>query len=170
MIIGGILEFVLGNTFPFVVFCGFGGFWSATAVSLTPSANAMGAFTSGGSATPSLEFYSSYAFFFVFMALLSFVFLVCGIRTNIVFEVVFLALLLGFSCLAGSYWQLANGNAAISSKAQTAAGGCLFVCALAGWYLFFVQMAASVDLSWNLPVGDLSRVVKGKSQRHDESV
>lgn len=27
MVIGGVLEFFLGNTFPFVVFCMFGAFW-----------------------------------------------------------------------------------------------------------------------------------------------
>ncbi|KAH8690600.1 GPR1/FUN34/yaaH family-domain-containing protein [Talaromyces proteolyticus] len=170
MVLGGLLEFVLGNTFPFVVFAGFGGFWLATAISLTPSANASGAFTSSASGTPSPEFYSSYAFFFVFMALLSLIFLVCGIRTNIMFEVVFMTLVLGFTCLAGAYWQLANGNADIATKVQTAAGAFLFVCSMAGWYLFFVQMAASVDLPWNLPVGDLSRIVKGKNDGHDESV
>lgn len=31
MIIGGVLEFILGNTFPFVVFCMFGAFWLAYA-------------------------------------------------------------------------------------------------------------------------------------------
>ncbi|EED17475.1 transcriptional activator of ethanol catabolism AlcS [Talaromyces stipitatus ATCC 10500] len=170
MVISGILEFILGNTYPFVVFAGFGGFWLATAVSLTPSANATGAFITGTSTTPSPEFYNSYAFFFLFMALLSLVFLVCGIRTNIMFEVVFLTLVLGFCCLAGSYWQLANGNAHLSHNIQVASGAFLFVCSLSGWYLFFVQMAASVDLPWNLPVGDLSQVVKGKTKRRDEAV
>lgn len=59
------------------------------------------------------------AFFFVCMALLSFVFLICGIRTNFMFEVVFLTLTLGFSCLAASYWQLANDVSSASVKLQT---------------------------------------------------
>jgi hypothetical protein len=115
----------------------------ATAISLTPSANATGAFTTGASSTVGVEYYASYgeflgwlvpdtlryhililcffhaAFFFVCMASLSFVFLICGIRTNFMFEVVFLTLTLGFSCLAASYWQLANDLPSASAKLQT---------------------------------------------------
>jgi hypothetical protein len=125
-----------------------GGFWLATAISLTPSANATGAFTTGAESTVGVEYYTSYgeflgwlvpdtlreishtyfvffffffhaAFFFVCMASLSFVFLICGIRTNLMFEVVFLTLTLGFSCLAASYWQLANDLPSASAKLQT---------------------------------------------------
>lgn len=64
MIIGGVLEFFLGNTFPFVVFCSFGssyrtysdmleerkltgsgGFWLTFASTLTPFYNAFGAYS-----------------------------------------------------------------------------------------------------------------------------
>lgn len=79
MVLGGLLEFILGNTYPFVAFTGFGlcpliqilvssiclikstgGFWFATAISLTPSANATGAFTTGSSSTVGNEYYASY--------------------------------------------------------------------------------------------------------------
>lgn len=42
MSLGGILEFFLGNTFSFVVFCSFGGFWFTLGATLTPSFNAYG--------------------------------------------------------------------------------------------------------------------------------
>lgn len=45
MIIGGVLEWVLGNSFPACVFCSFGGFW----------------FSYGGSLIPSFAAYASYA-------------------------------------------------------------------------------------------------------------
>ena len=62
MTLSGILEFFLGNTFPFVVFCSFGkcthifpsrgrllidtgGFWLAFGTTLTPMYNAYGAFS-----------------------------------------------------------------------------------------------------------------------------
>jgi hypothetical protein len=46
-----------------------------------------------------------------------------------------------------------------------AGGAVFFVSCLAGWYLFFVQILASVDFPYTLPVGDLSRRVKGRSER-----
>jgi hypothetical protein len=36
---------------------------------------------------------------------------------------------------------------------------------LLGWYLVLVQLLASVDFPLNLPVGDLSRFIKGASER-----
>jgi succinate-acetate transporter protein len=45
MIIGGILEWVLGNSFPACVFCSFGGFW----------------FSYGGTLIPAFAAYASYA-------------------------------------------------------------------------------------------------------------
>jgi hypothetical protein len=55
MIIGGILEFVLGNTFPFVVFCSFGGFWLTFGVTLIPFYNAYGAYSTTGTAADGLN-------------------------------------------------------------------------------------------------------------------
>ena len=45
MIIGGVLEWVLGNSYPACVFCSFGGFW----------------FSYGGSLIPAFAAYASYA-------------------------------------------------------------------------------------------------------------
>ena len=58
--------------------------------------------------------FQTLAFFEVFMGLLCFIYLICSIRTNLCFVVIFLALTLGFSFLAGTSWQLANGNADLS--------------------------------------------------------
>ena len=45
MSLGGILEFFLANTFSFVVFCSFGGFWLTLGATLTPAFNAYGAYS-----------------------------------------------------------------------------------------------------------------------------
>lgn len=37
MLIGGILEWVLGNSFPATVFCSFGGFWFSYGATLIPA-------------------------------------------------------------------------------------------------------------------------------------
>jgi len=68
MVVGGILEWVLGNTFSAVVFTSFGGFWFSLASTLVPSFNAYGAYSpnpsqpAGGLASAS--FAASFAFFF----------------------------------------------------------------------------------------------------------
>ena len=55
MSLGGILEFFLGNTFSFVVFCSFGGFWFTLGATLTPAFNAYGAYaTEPGNAASGL--------------------------------------------------------------------------------------------------------------------
>ena len=44
-------------------------------------------------------------------------------------------------------------------------GACLFVTCLAGWWIFIALMLAVVDFPFQLPVGDLSSAIRGKSQR-----
>jgi len=46
------------------------------------------------------------------------------------------------------------------------AGGAFFVAAMAGWYLLAALMFAILDLPFiTLPVGDLSTVIRGASDR-----
>lgn len=162
MVVGSLLEFVLGNTFPFVVFGSFGAFWLTFGATLTPYFNASGAYSptdpTAGAATP--EFLSSFAFFHVYMGLLCFVYLIISVRTNLVFFLIFLLLVPAFGCLAKYFFG--HGTEPIL---LTAAGGLTFVICLLGWYLFFVQLLAAVDFPLNLPVGDLSRFVKGASEK-----
>lgn len=169
MLIGGVLEWVLGNTFPFVVFSSFGAFWLAFAATLQPFYNASGAYSPDptkpylGATQPG--FLASFAFFQLYMGLLCFIYLICAIRTNVVFFGIFLFLVPTFGCLAGSYWHAAQGNASLSLNLQKAGGGTAFVVSLLGWYILLVQMLAALDFPWNLPVGDLSGFIKGASER-----
>lgn len=48
MVIGSILEWILGNSFPAVVFATFGGFWLAYGATLTPAFAAASAYSSDG--------------------------------------------------------------------------------------------------------------------------
>ena len=63
-IIGSVMEWIIGNTFPCVVFGSYGAFWLALAATLQPVYNAEGAFTSGKSgaeaAAGQAEFLSSF--------------------------------------------------------------------------------------------------------------
>ncbi|KAI9804332.1 MAG: hypothetical protein M1833_007139 [Piccolia ochrophora] len=208
MIIGGVMEFIIGNTFPFVVFCSFGvlsylpeglpsrpliihantsqgGFWLAFGSTLQPFYNAYGAYSPDPSkpaeGLESPAFAASFgpslnhlcmriAFFLLFMGLLCFIYLICSLRTNIVFVVIFLSLVIAFSMLAGAYWQLAMGNAVAAGRLQKGGGGCTFVTSMAGWYLFAAQMLAALDFPFSMPVGDLSRMIKGASERNAPEV
>ena len=170
MILGSFLEFILGNTFPFVVFGTFGAFWLTFAATLTPMYNASVAYAPTKPYTSSSNpvFAATFAYFQLYMGLLCLVFLICSLRTNAIFFGIFLLLVPAFSCLAGTFWKIAEGTPAALSTAtslQHAAGGMTFVVCLLGWYLFLVQLLASVDFPLNLPVGDLSRFIKGASEK-----
>lgn len=70
-----------------------------------------------------------------------------------------------FVVLAGSYWQYALGNLVMAQKLQVAAGAFGFVATLAGWWIFFAQMLASVDFPIQIPVGDISHLITPLSER-----
>ncbi len=54
------------------------------------------------------------------MGLLCVVYLICALRTNIVFIIIFATLVAAFGLLTGTYWHLALGNAALAGKLQIA--------------------------------------------------
>lgn len=136
MLLGSIGEWIIGNTFPFVVFGTFGAFWLAFAFTLIPWFNAYGAYvtdptqaaTSMGNPGNALGlqqpgYFASFAFFLVFMGLVCLIFLVCSLRTNVVFMVIFLTLVCAFSCLAAAYWNLALVYENPTNLAATARAG-----------------------------------------------
>lgn len=169
MILGGFLEFILGNTFPFVVFGSFGAFWLTFGMTLTPFYNAAAAYQplEPETAFSAPQFNATFAFFQVYMGLLCLVYLIVALRTNLIFVLIFALLVPAFGCLAGVFWKAAQGITA--TTLQTTAGALTFIVCLLGWYLFFVQLLAAVDFPLNLPVGDLSRFIKGASERAKEN-
>lgn len=50
------------------------------------------------------------AFFLLFMALVVFMYLICALRTNIVFFCIFLFLDIALLLLTGAYWKAAEGD------------------------------------------------------------
>ena len=69
-----------------------------------------------------------------------------------------------FVVLTGSYWHLALGNAEMAQKLQVAAGAFGFLAVMAGWWIFFAQMLTSVDFPFEIPVGDISHLIKPLSE------
>ncbi|TEA14352.1 Protein alcS [Colletotrichum sidae] len=174
MFTGGILEWVIGNTFPSVVFTTFGAFWATFGGTLNPSFAAFSSYappgsTSGAAGLTTKGFNASFGFITLAMGMICVVFLVCSLRTNIVFFVIFLTLVGVFALITAAYWFLAMDyarNAAFAAKLLEAAGACAFATVSAGWWLIFAILLASLDFPLELPVGDLSRVIKGKSEQN----
>jgi uncharacterized protein len=175
MIVGGLLEFFLGNTFPCVVFMSFGAYWLAFGSTLIPQFAAYTNYdpssATGGLATQG--FNASFGFFTISMGVLCFIYLICSLRTNIVFVIIFFTLVMTFGFVTGAYWALASdyaGNAGFAAKLLVGAGACAFVTTACGWWIFFAILLAALDFPFALPVGDLSTVIKGMSDRAKEKV
>ncbi|KAK4214256.1 GPR1/FUN34/yaaH family-domain-containing protein [Rhypophila decipiens] len=169
LFLGGLLEFFLANTFGFVVYCAYGGFFLALGATLTPGF---------GAETPYLSpsgvlgdgFYNSFGFFYLFVGLLSFVFLICSIRTNLCLVVLFLAYTIAFPLLAAAEWTHAQGQMALSHRLTVGGGAACFVVSMCSWWALVGGLLQSVDFPFTLPMGDLSRVVPGAKDFDVEKV
>lgn len=168
--IGGLLEFVLGNTFSFVVFCSFSGFWFTFGGTLTPSFNAMGAYSPSGDSQAlgmsTQGFQASFGFYLLFWSVAVFVLLICSTRTNVAFVLLFICIQLALICLTIGYFLLAQGSTVVGTRFVKAGGGCALACGLVGFYVFLVLMLISVDFPILLPVGDISHLMVGYQERH----
>lgn len=66
----------------------------------------------------------------VFMALLSLIYLICSLCTNLIFVLVFTSATLGFGLAAGAFWNLAQGKLAVGERLLKATGGAFFAAAM----------------------------------------
>jgi len=167
-IIGGTMEWILGNTFPSVLFFTYGAFWLVQGATLQPFYCVGGAYSptgncAEGATTP--EYFATVGFYLVCLAMVSLIFTICAIRVNVVLFSALFFLVIAFGSLAGTYFHLALGNVAIASKLQTCGGAFTLILSLFVWYLLLVQMLEAVDFPFTLPVGDLTSIVPGKSLR-----
>ncbi|GAQ05462.1 protein alcS [Aspergillus lentulus] len=162
LVLTSILEFILGNTFPCVVFGTIGAFWFAFGCTMTPAFNAAAPYSTSAADTvaglSSPDFLNTYAFLFIWMGVLMLIFLICATRTNAVYVLIFTTLTLVFVFLSGAYWRLAVADALVGNRLIVAAGASLFVASMLGFYLLVAQLFDSVGLPVRLPVGDLSRL------------
>jgi succinate-acetate transporter protein len=85
------------------------------------------------------------------MGVLCFIYMICALRTNVVFVIIFASLVPAFGLLTAAYWSLAKGNTASAETYQIAAGACTFVTCVCGWWIFSAIMLASLDFPFQLP-------------------
>jgi len=163
MLLGSIGEWILGNTFPCVVFGSFGSFWIALGITLEPSSGAVSAYPKG---TLDPGFNNSYGFYLVCMGALVTIYSICALRTNLVLFLILFLLIPAFALLTAGYFHLALGNATMAVTCIKAGGAFAFVICLLGWYIFAAILLASVDFPLNLPVFDLSHIIKGASEKN----
>ncbi|KAK7204326.1 GPR1/FUN34/yaaH family-domain-containing protein [Myxozyma melibiosi] len=169
----GLLEFFLGNTFPFVVFCAFAGFWFSFAATLIPSFNAYGAYAasseSAASGISTQGFEASFGFYLLFWTVFVMILLVCSLRTNFCFFFLFFTLEFCFICLTVGYFRLSEASAVSGSKLVQAGGGFALACGLTGFYIFLSLMLVAVDFPYLLPVGDISHLMVGYQERRQNT-
>ncbi|SPJ79806.1 related to Y.lipolytica GPR1 protein and Fun34p [Fusarium torulosum] len=167
LVMGGIGEWILGNTFPSTVFFTFGGFWLAFGTTIIPGSGAYSTYSTTGTAADGLSepsFYSTFAFFLVAMAILCTIYSVASIRTNIALFVIFVLLVPCFGCLAASFFAVGQGKADLALNCQHAGAGLLLAISFIGWYMLTSMLLLSVDFPIMLPLGDLSTVIHGRSE------
>ncbi|KAK7419597.1 hypothetical protein QQX98_003188 [Neonectria punicea] len=170
MFLGGVLEWVLGNSFPSIVFCTFGCFWFSLGGILNPSFGAY-AFYAPPDAASTAEglitrgFNASLGFWLLAMGLVAVVFFICALRTNVVFALMFFSIIPAFALLTAAFWVQADdytGTTETAHKLFVGAGATLLVTCAAGWYILLSIMLAIMEFPFQLPVGDLSTVLKAK--------
>lgn len=103
------------------------------------------------------------AYYPIALCLLSIVFLIGSLRTNVVFVIIFVAASIGFGLGAGGFFHLAEGNLDVGNKCIVGLGACFFVADLLGWYLLTAATIEIMELPVpDLPVGDLSTVIRAR--------
>lgn len=95
------------------------------------------------------------------MCILSFIFLLGSLRTNLVFVIIFIFATIGFGLGAGAFFHLARGNIVVGTRLATGLGACFFATGVLGFYFLLALVVAIMELPIpDIPVGDMSTVIK----------
>jgi len=167
-IIGAIMEWVLGNTFSMCLFFTYGTFWLVAGTQLVPAFGVGIQYSTTGDNLVGMtepSYFATVGFYYVALAMLTTIFCICSLRTNLVFFCALFTLIFAFGCAAGAFFNIALGNVAAGGKLTIAAGAFTFALTMMIWYLLAVQLLEAVDFPLSLPVGDLSQVIKGKKEK-----
>ncbi|KAK4703235.1 uncharacterized protein P7C70_g2982, partial [Phenoliferia sp. Uapishka_3] len=155
---------IKGETFAYLVFGVFSGFYLSFAAVLTPAFGVAAAYMgeAGTSSSGAAELQSLAIFLLVWNGAFTIIF-IASLRTNICLVIVFFGVIMGVWLLAGMYLQLASvaqaagqGSASMAVKLSQAGGAFLFLSACSGFYLVVVQLFESVDMPFKLPVGNMA--------------
>ncbi|KAJ3789396.1 GPR1/FUN34/yaaH family-domain-containing protein [Lentinula aff. detonsa] len=164
LVLSGVMEWIIGNTFPSVVAITFGGNWLALATIADPVHGIASTFPNR---TSSPEYNKALMFYFAFWTFLTSVYFVTSLRSNLAFAGVFFNISFANGLNAAGYGELGSGNLVVADALcnPVKAGGAFeFVVVCVAGYLFVALMLDSVDMSFRLPVGNLSGARTNKTK------
>lgn len=164
--IAGVMEWILGNTFPMVVFIVFGGFFYSFGTLINPQ-YAIAQTLGNGDAmagSASTTYNASIGMYMVMFGVICLVFFIVALRVNMVFAWIFFSLIMAYCILGAAYFKIAEADMMMAGKLVKTAGAFGFCAALGAWYLFFVQMLSVAGYPFDIPVGDLSWFMARKKQ------
>ncbi|KAK5108102.1 hypothetical protein LTR62_008756 [Meristemomyces frigidus] len=172
MILAGLMEFILGNTFPMVVFIIYGCHWGSLGYTQDPIHLTTSVFTEALGGATGAAYESSQAFHNVAMCLVSFVLMLGTLRVNVFFALTFFGLVMLFAFLAAAdFYASTITNAAGLAHLDLLlklAGSFGFIGLVCGWYLAIIEGCAAVAIPCPLPVFDLGTKIfpapKAKSE------
>jgi len=136
------------------------------------------AYGTGPEVAVDLAYTSGQGLYNVVMLLVSFVFTIGSLRTNVPFVITFVALDFLFGFFAAANFQLGHNptpdGIAYADKLFLIAGGFGMVSCIMGWYLAIITVCASTGVPCPLPIFDLStklfRDSGAKTNEHAGSV
>ncbi|KAF8824386.1 GPR1/FUN34/yaaH family-domain-containing protein [Lentinula edodes] len=161
LVISGVMEWIIGNTFSSVVAITFGGNWLALATITDPAHGIASTFPSG---INSPEYNKALMFYLAFWTFLTSVYFVASLRSNIASAGVFFNISFANGLNAAGYGELGDGNQVLADALFKAGGAFEFVVVCASGYLFVALMLESVEMPFRLPLGDLSNVFTKKTK------
>ncbi|KAB8223735.1 plasma membrane ammonium transporter [Aspergillus novoparasiticus] len=167
-VFGAMGEWLLGNTFSCALFFTYGTFWIVQGTTMMPFFAVGQNYSPTGNSLEGVhtpEYNATVGLYFVVLSILTFIYLICSIRTNVCLFMALFLLVITFGLFAAVYFQTALGNAATAATLMKVAGGFNFALCLPIWHIFIAQILEAVDFPLSLPVGDLSTTVIGKSQK-----
>lgn len=166
-----VLEFFLGNTFSYALFGCFGMFWFTFPSVFVPAFGSGQLYTVDGTVAAGLTngmFNSTIGMYMLFWAVLTFLFLVASLRTNLVLFVLLLTLFFAFVFFAAGYITVGHGNASYAATLLKAGGSFAVVTSIMGFYLTFALFLHAVDFPVLLPLIDFSTRIRGYSETHKD--
>lgn len=142
-VLAGMWEFRRGNVISATAFSSYGGFWVATALMFLPSFGILGTLNSSGTLHQALAVY------FLCWTIITGIFFLGALRTNVALLTVLGLLFLTYLLLTIA--EFASGNSIV-----TAIGGWLgIVTALAAWYTALADLLHAGNGAFRLPLGHL---------------
>lgn len=175
ILLAGVAEFLLGNTYPMSIFIVFGAHWMQVGYNNDPHVGLVNAFTTAeipGALAPAWN--SGNGMYSISMMCICIIFFIGSLRTNVPFSLCLFTLIPLFAIFAAAQFHIgAHPTAegvAYGLYLFKVAGGFGLVSVLCGWYLALIQVCAAVGIPCPLPVGDLSqRLFKDTQAAREEA-